>query len=346
MNINYLWLFFLLLFPVVWITANTVHIHQPQPVHSHNSGQEDSIVEIIASEEEEKIDVLIGGEHFTSYLYSNDFEKPVLYPVRTSDGTAITRGFPLDPRPGENTDHPHHVGLWFNYGDVNGLDFWNNSDNIPAEKKKDYGTVHHRSIDSIKDGDTQGELTVTSEWTGPDGEILLEENATFIFSGTDQKRVIDRITRLTAPDKEISLKDNKEGLLGLRLRRELEHPDDEYPEANGMYTSSEGLKGHDVWGTRGSWVNLSGQIGDENVSVAILDHPGNTGHPSYWHARGYGLFAVNPLGQAAFSDGEEELNFVLPAGESVTFRYQVIVYSGQEFSDERMNEEWEEFAEF
>ena len=36
------------------------------------------------------------------------------------------------------------------------------------------------------------------------------------------------------------------------------------------------------------------------VALAILDHPSNPGFPPYWHARGYGLYAVNNLGQNAF----------------------------------------------
>ncbi|MEX0771254.1 MAG: PmoA family protein, partial [Balneolaceae bacterium] len=274
---------------------------------------------------------------------SGFFKKPVLYPVNTARGTAITRGFPLDPRPGESTDHPHHVGLWLNYGDVNGLDFWNNSNNVSPERADYYGSIAHKSIQSVSSGEGQGKLTVAMDWVGPGGEVLLMEHTTFIFKGSGNVRMIDRITKLTAPDQDISMKDNKEGMLGLRMRRELEHPDEHF-EATGIYRSSEGLEGNDVWGTRGKWVSLAGWIGDEQVSVAILDHPDNVGHPTYWHTRGYGLFAANPLGQHALSDGKEELNFNLPSGESVTFKYRVVIYSGVEMTDEKLNEEWKEFA--
>jgi hypothetical protein len=50
-----------------------------------------------------------------------------LYPLIADGGITVTRGYPLEPRPGERVDHPHHAGLWFNYGEVNGFDFWNNS---------------------------------------------------------------------------------------------------------------------------------------------------------------------------------------------------------------------------
>lgn len=314
-----------------------------EPMVNKNSEIADDTVSFVKNDEEKKIDVYIGGEIFTSYMYSDMFKKPVLYPIKAAGGTIITRGFPLAPRPGESDDHPHHVGLWFNYGDVNGLDFWNNSDAVSAKRAEFYGTIIHKEVNSINNGNEKGELEVTMEWVGPEGEVLLTENTIFVFSGSDNKRTIDRITRLTALDKDVAMKDNKEGLLGIRMTRELEHPD-QHDEATGIYRSSEGPEGNDVWGTRAKWVNLSGQINSENVSVAILDHPENVGYPAYWHARGYGLFAANPLGMKAMSGGKEELNFVLSAGKSVTFKHRIIIYSGEKTDDTVVNKDWEEFA--
>ena len=89
-------------------------------------------VEVKVNEAAKRVDVTIDGKPFTSYIWPSTLKKPVLYPLRTAKGTLVTRGFPLDPRQGERVDHPHHVGMWLNHGDVNGLDFWNNSDAIPA----------------------------------------------------------------------------------------------------------------------------------------------------------------------------------------------------------------------
>ena len=325
-----------------------------------NSGEEDKI-KLVRNDKEKKVEVLVNGELFTAYLYPDTIAKPVLYPLKTSEGTVVTRGFPLDPRPGERVDHPHHIGMWFNYGDVNGLDFWNNSDAIPENEKSGYGSILHKEINNISSGE-KGELEVTMEWVGPEGEPLLRENTTFIFRADGDKRMIDRITKLTALDKDVAMKDNKEGVLGIRVARELEHPSDkpeiftdasgkatDVPSMNnegvtGMYRSSEGKEGNDAWGTRAKWMNLSGEIEGEKVSLAILDHPDNVGYPTYWHARGYGLYAANPLGQKEMSGGKEELNFKLPAGESVTFKHRIIIYSGNEISDEQLNSDFEEFS--
>jgi len=309
-----------------------------------------------------RVEVTVDGKPFTSYIYPEVLKKPVLYPLRTSKGTLITRGWPLDPRPGERVDHPHHVGLWFNYGDVNGLDFWNNSEDIPEEKRQAYGTIRHRQVTKMTSGKDQGELAVRMDWLKPDGTALLREDTRFVFSGTGNTRSIERITQLTALEEDVSFQDNKEGVIGIRLARELEHASTKpviltdasgkaTPVArmnnqgvSGKYRSSEGKEGDEVWGTRGRWVNLSGQIGAERVSLVLLDHPGNVGHPTYWHARGYGLFAANPLGQKEFSKGKEVLGYKLPAGKSVTFRYKVLIYSGGTLSDEQVNAAYQQFA--
>src|SRR5215212_6033958 len=79
-------------------------------------------VTVTPNEAARRVDVSIGGKPFTSYIWPERLKKPVLYPLRTASGTLVTRGWPFDPRPGERIDHPHHVGLWFDYGDVNGVD--------------------------------------------------------------------------------------------------------------------------------------------------------------------------------------------------------------------------------
>jgi hypothetical protein len=91
-------------------------------------------------------------------------------------------------------------------------------------------------------------------------------------------------------------------------------------------------------------MNLSGKIGTEDISIAILDHPANAGYPTYWHARGYGLYAANPLGQKVFSKGKENLDLKLKKGESVTFRYRVIIQSGA-LSDQVLEDEQKAFSQ-
>src|SRR3984893_3205521 len=304
----------------------------------------DSIT-VVANEQARRVDISIDGQPFTSYIWPTTLKKPVLYPLRTATGTLVTRGFPLEQRPGERVDHPHHAGLWFNYESVNGIDFWNNSDAIKPENAPKMGAIVHGSITSAKGGSQQGELDVESDWITFDKKVLLKEHTRFVFRGGPGFRSVDRITTLRALDEKVDFKDEKDGLLGLRVVRALEIPSEKpevYTDAsghattvakldnsgvNGTYLTSEGKKGDAAWGTRGRWCNLSGMVGDEPVTITILDHPANPGFPTYWHARGYGLFAANPLGQKIFSEGKQELNFSLAPHASVIFRYRILITS-------------------
>ncbi len=317
-------------------------------------------VDVKANETASRVDITIDGKPFTSYIWPATLKKPVLYPLRTARGTLVTRGFPLDPRKGERVDHPHHVGLWFNHGDVNGFDFWNNSSAIAQDRVPKMGTIHHRRIVDVKSGGARGELTVESDWTDATGKVLLRERTHFVFRGTSDTRSIDRITTLTAVDR-VLFRDNKEGMLGMRVARALEQPAEKaeiFTDASGTpsavpmldnagvtgrYVSSEGKSGDAVWGTRGRWALLGGTLESEPVTIAILDHPSNPGYPTHWHARGYGLFSANPLGQKSLDDGDAELNLPLEPGAKATFRYRILILSSPASAD-RIEGEWQTFS--
>src|SRR5471030_2466092 len=125
--------------------------------------QKSEAVKVVKAANENKVDVFISGKLFTSFLYPDSLEKPVLFPLHAANGTIVTRGFPLDPKPGEPTDHPHHIGLWFNFENVNGLDFWNNSYAIPQNKKNLYGWIRTDRILETKSGNV-GKLAYHANW--------------------------------------------------------------------------------------------------------------------------------------------------------------------------------------
>ncbi len=145
--------------------------------------QKQEAVKIIKSVGENKIDILIGNKLFTSFLYPDTLEKPVLYPVHAADETMVTRGFPLNTQPNDPTDHPHHIGIWFNFENVNGLDFWNNSYAIPKEKKYLYGWIKTDKILETSGGE-KGILAYHANWTNQQNKVLLEETTRLEFSGT------------------------------------------------------------------------------------------------------------------------------------------------------------------
>lgn len=311
---------------------------------SNTFAQKNEMVQVVKDAHTNKVNVTIGNKPFTTFLFPDTLEKPVLYPLYAANGAVVTRGFPLHPKAGDPTDHPHHIGLWLNFENVNGLDFWNNSYAIPKDKKNLYGWIKTDRILETKSG-PKGVLSYHANWTNQQGEVLLDEITRFEFSGNPHRRIIDRITTLTAKT-VVTFNDAKDGLLGLRLAHELQIPsnkDEKFKDdkgnvtvvkggtdkvANGNYLTSEGKMGDDAWSTRGKWCKVFGKMDHDSISIAIIDHPKNVNYPTFWHARGYGLFAANPLGEKIFTNGKSVKNLQLKIGDSVTFRYRIVIDDG------------------
>lgn len=307
-------------------------------------------VEFKNYESEKKVEVFVGGKLFTAFIYPDNMEKQSLYPIASASGKLITRGYPLDPRPFERTDHPHHVGLWLNFGDVNGLDFWNNSFAIkPADKPK-YGTVKFKKI--VSENPKKGILVTVSEWVDVNNKVLLNEETTYVFAGKGNLRTIERTSKLTA-DQQVTFTENKEGLIGLRLDRAFEEPatkPDKFLDANGIvtevpimnnegvngvYRNAEGIKGGDVWSKRSPWVALRAVKEGEVITIAIIDNKNNANYPAWSHARGYGLFATNNLGGRAFDKNAPEVKIILKEGENIVFKHKIVI--GGDMSDSELN---------
>ena len=302
-------------------------------------------------DQDKKVEVFVDNKFFTAFIYPDNMEKQSLYPIIASSGKMITRGFPLQPRPFERTDHPHHVGMWFNFGDVNGLDFWNNSFAIPAAEKPKYGKIAFDKIISLNS--KSGKLIVSANWMDINKHVLLNEQTSYVFSVKGNSRIIERITQLTAKN-QVTFTENKEGLLGIRLDRAFEEPATK-PEVfldakgfetlvpvlnnegvNGVYRNAEGFKGGDVWGKRSKWVALRAVKEGEVITIVILDHPNNFNYPAWSHARGYGLFASNNIGGRAFDKNASPVKKVLAEGDQIVFKHKIII--GGDLSDAEINQ--------
>jgi hypothetical protein len=321
----------------------------------------DKGVKLVRVDDKHKVDVYINGSFFTSYRYPDNIEKPFLFPVNAPDGSVITRGYPIEPRKGERVDHPHHIGIWFNHGNVNGIDFWNNSSAIPADQKDAYGHIVLQKIVKSLSGN-KGILQVVTNWEDNKGNILLSENVRYIFSGNENSRTIDHISTLSAINGPVTIADCKEGLFAIRVDRAFEMPSNESliftddkgnpttvkatdnNGVTGMYHSSNGLRGDSVWGTRNEWVILSGVKDSVKISMAIFDNPKNPGYPAYAHARGYGLFSLNNFGQNSYNPKKHKSSYKIEKGHSVTLYHRFYVQSGSVLTPEKADKIFREFS--
>jgi Methane oxygenase PmoA len=271
------------------------------------------------------ISIAIKGQLFSNFYIGSEYPKPFLAPLRTATGVIVTRKWPMESVEGESRDHPHHKGLWIGYGDLNNVNFWEiepaskpSGDNLTTK-----GAVVLRSVDDVSGGKKSGRITATFEWQVPGDSDILEEHRTMTFYADADTRTIDVDVTFTAKV-AVKFADSKEGFFAIRVA-------DSMTEKNGgLMTNSEGAQTEkNVWGKRADWVDYDGTVEGHKVGIVIFDHPRNFNHPPRWHARAYGLFAVNPFGLKAFDPkATNEGGDSLRAGESMRFRYRVVVHPG------------------
>ena len=307
---------------------------------------------------ENRIDVMIAGELFTSYLYGENMTKPLLVPVRTPSDIEVNRRHPLTGIEGGSTDHEHHIGIFFAVDLVNGVNFWNNK-SLSLQ-------IRHVEITEVTGDVGVGKLSAVSHWIDEKKQVLLEEKRTMLFIAEhEHEYAIDLSIDLTAMCPRVLFEDIEEGMLAIRVSDYLRESDPKISPQPGKPLPSESIAGtgryfssngdetaKNVWGKRARWVALQGIRRGKVVGVAILNHPASINYPTYWHVRNYGLFSANPLGQGDFQRQQPKeyrknkvmpLRLTLEQGETAYFRFLVIVYEGFR-TNEQIEERFRKFA--
>ncbi len=269
--------------------------------------------------------VVINGQPFSDFYTGPNYVKPFLSPLRSPSGIVVTRRWPMETVAGESRDHPHHRGLWIGYGDVSGINFWENEPNSGTSKGNPAvkGKVVLRKLDALEPGVNSGRIIATFGWEAPGRGDILEERRTMTFYADRDARRIDVEAVLTAKQ-EADFGDTKEGFFAIRVA------DSMAGKNGGLIRNSAGAEGEKSdWGKRADWVDYSGTVDGQKVGITVYDDPRNYNHPPRWHVRDYGLFAVNPFGLADFDPhSNEHGGYKLHPGEALTFRYRVIIHPG------------------
>ncbi|MFH1742764.1 MAG: PmoA family protein [bacterium] len=277
-----------------------------------------------------QIDIKAGDNLITSYCFPPDSEKPYLYPVIGPNGTRLTRGYPMEDIDFEkelkSQDHPHHRSLWVAYGDVNGGDFWGmgkDPNNRPIQKTD--------NIAVSESGAVYGRLVADNSWIDAGGKRCVSEQREYIFYNTPEEgRIIDSVVTFTATDGDAHFGDTKEGgICSVRLNPKI----DESHGSGEMRNSLGGVGAGECWGKRAEWCDYFGTLDGRTVGVAVFDNPSNLRFPTWWHIRDYGLYSANCFGLHNFLELRDKQDqnigdYVLPAGESLVFRYRIVLHAG------------------
>jgi Family of unknown function (DUF6807) len=298
----------------------------------------------------DRVEVSVGAKPFTTYYFGPESPKPFLHPLRSAQGTIVTRGYPMvKDIPGESHDHPHHRAMFFAHGNINGIDFWGES--TETRKQQTAGGRYYasgedlpngrtvlRKFDRMTSGPDSGTLRADFDLVRPDGKAIASETQGFTFRGDSSTRTIDCTFIITANHGPVKMGDTKEGTFAIRVAQDLTGSKVRMLNSNGKVGEKE------IWGKRADWVDYFGTVGGEKLGIAIFDDPQNLRHPTTWHARDYGLFAVNPFGEHDFyNDPKRDGSYTIKPGESLTLRYRVLIHHG-EASAAQLAEAYREYA--
>ena len=296
------------------------------------------------SQTNDHVRVELNGKLFTEFFYTN-VPRPFCYPIIGPGGLAMTRNYPMVKVSGEETDHPHHRSLWFAHGPVNGHDFWT--------ERKGTGRIVHRGFADISSGVTTGLIKTLNDWVAADGKLICTDEQTIRFYPCQDNSTITLDFEITikATQGEVTFGDSKEGTFAIRVAESMrvllpvkrgEKPlagkghivlsTGERDNGASAVAAKEAKREAVTWGKRAAWCDYYGPVDGKIVGFAIMDHPRNPRHPTWWHVRDYGLFAANPFGQHDFEGLKDKTagDFKIAAGQSATFRYRVVIHEGDE----------------
>jgi hypothetical protein len=272
--------------------------------------------ELAASKEHGAVRVTVDGAVFTAYHYEAA-DRPFFYPLIAPTGDNITRHWPMkDINKDEERDHKHHRSLWYTHGDVNGHDFW-------TEGRGPRIVQTALEVESRTD---KVVIACDNEWRAKNGEIVCTDRRTHTITTDADSRIIDFEITIKASHGKIVLGDTKEGSMAFRVAPTLRTAG---KVAKGSMLNSEGVSGKKAWGKKARWCDYYGPLNGKTVGIAIMDHTENPRHPTTWHARDYGLCCANPFGLSYFEKKPRGAgNMEIKAGESITFKYRVLVHKG------------------
>jgi hypothetical protein len=294
--------------------------------------------------EGDHINVVIGGRPFTTYFFPADIAKPYFQPLRTAQGTIVTRDFisgnTIPPEHLKDRSlEPHQRPMYFGHGDIDGIDFWGEAVFPQYSDDTVFGRAVFKKLEEMQSGAESGALKADFELADPRGRVIADETESFVFGGGQDTRWIDcEITLVANHGSDVVMGDSKEGTFAIRLANELNSPP-------GHMVNSSGAEGEkEIWGKPADWVDFDGTVVGEELGIAVFDSPKSFRHPTTWHARGYGLLAANPFGWREFyKDPAKDGSWTIQEGKTLTFRYRVFIHHG-DYKQAKVAEAYKEYA--
>ena len=271
-----------------------------------------------------KLVIQIGDKPFAEYVFRDpQLARPYFSNIYSPAGIKVTRNHPA--RKGDQQDHPHHTGIFFTFGDLNGKDFW-------------HGKGITRHLNFIVQPESRpgtGSFAVRNLYRSPDGKIpYCQEICHYTINVVSQGYQLTMESHMSWDQGEFSIGSKEEGGLAGRVATALN------VENGGTMIDSEGRSGGKaIWGQQADWVDYSGLLQGKHVGLTIMAHPDNFAR-CWWHARDYGLISANPFGPL----NKQNLRKVIKPGKSLILNYAVLIHSHDQEDQYQPAKAYREYA--
>lgn len=250
--------------------------------------------------------VHLDGKQFATFVHTESpVGRPYISNVYTTDKVKVTRNHPTtkdDP-----DDHPHHQGIFFTWGQLNGVDYWHMRGQ----------TIHDSYIKKPTDGKI-GYFSTRSYYLAADKKTrVAREDATYTFRNTPYGILITLQATITGETDAAVFGSKEEGGLAVRMSKDLT------VDSGAEMTDDQGRSGgKQIWSKTAKWVDYAGKKENRWVGITLFANPASF-RQCWWHARDYGLLAANPLGP--LNDPKQKV--ILKKGESFNVHYGVMIHS-------------------
>ncbi|WP_206061224.1 PmoA family protein [Nonomuraea basaltis] len=275
------------------------------------------------------VTVSAGDVELFSYVYSPDTPvlespKPYLHPIRTVGGRLVSLFRPHD--------HVWHKGIAWSLPHVGEHNFWGGPTYVHGKfyvQLENNGSATHREMTTLTAEGDRVEIGHTLDWTSQAGAPVIEERrslAATVLDGATWALVFDTaMTNVSGGTLDFGSPTTKgrenAGYGGLFWRGPRSF-------TGGVIQSPAGAGGDELRGTRAEWFGFRGrhdETGDHST-VVMVDDAANPQHPPQWFARSEDFACLCP---APFFSEEVPL----PDGETLRFRYAVVIADGDRGED-------------
>lgn len=260
------------------------------------------------------IDIYAGDMHLLSYNW--DKSKPYIHPLKTPNGQSIAL---LSPH-----DHLWHLGLFFSWKYVNGINFWEDDEGSGNVTLKNY---------SLKNGKDFIQIHTVNHWAANGNIILCESRTVTIHIPAGSHYFIDFDMEFYAENDDVVLDrlpvDNPDlcgGYAGLSFRPTRSM----YQDA--QLKNSNDSKGKVTNGESAKWVHYLGKLDggkDLIAGIAVFDHTENPRYPSPF----FTMDSTQQFGFLAASFIFHE-PYIIKKNERLKLKYRVLVHDQAMESDQ------------